>query len=253
MDYSDPYLLAYLRGGEKETIRVAALSLADRGLLQSTPDRVSAPDKNAMGLVRRPLESAILERLQVVGDVRSVLNSPFIKAACKEYKDKLQQLRLIPDDKAYAARLNRLLIALTLLLGVAAIKILVALSRGHHNIMFLILLAAFASYTAVKIYNPFRTALGDIVFADIKTLFSSLKTRSSMIRLGGATGEAALLMAVFGVGALPMGNFPIIHQFEDKPKSTSSGCGGSGCSSSSSCSGGSCGGGGGCGGCGGGS
>ncbi len=253
IDYSDPYLLAYLRGGAKETIRIAAISLSDRGLLQTADDRVSSRDNNATEVVRRPVEIAILERLRVVSDVRRILDDTSIKAACTEYRDKLQQLRLLPDEKTYGARLNRLLITLVMLLGVPSIKIIVAVTRGHRNILFLILFAAFASYLAVKSYNPFRTALGDVMLADLKTLFSSLKTRASMIRPGGATAEAAMLMAVFGAGALPISTFPIIRQFEDKPKSTSSGCGGSGCSSSSSCSGGSCGGGGGCGGCGGGS
>lgn len=252
LDYSDPYLLAYLRGGEKETIRVAAISLGDRGLLQTADDRVSALDKGAAAFVRRPVETAILERLQVASDARGVFNSPSVKDSCKEYKDKLERLGLIPDNKIYGTRVSRLLLALMLLLGVAAIKIMIALSRGHRNILFLILLAAAASYIAVKIYNPFRTALGDSTFSDIKTLFSALKTRSSMIRPGGATAEAALLMALFGVGALPTGNFPFIHQFTERPRTTTSGCGGSGCSSSS-CSSSSCGGGGGCGGCGGGS
>jgi uncharacterized protein (TIGR04222 family) len=40
IDYSDPYLLAYLRGGGPEVIRVVTVSLIDRGLIQSTDDQL---------------------------------------------------------------------------------------------------------------------------------------------------------------------------------------------------------------------
>ena len=40
----DPYFVAFLRGGETETLRVAALSLIDRGLLAlKAPENRSFP------------------------------------------------------------------------------------------------------------------------------------------------------------------------------------------------------------------
>jgi len=255
LDYSDPYLLAYLRGGEREVIRVAAVSLADRGLLKVHDERLSIANEAASNLVRRPIERAILQRLTIATDFVTLIDSATVRAACKEYKDKLQQLHLLPDEKFSGARLNRLLIALATLLGVALVKIIVATMRGRQNIWFLILMAVTFSYLAVRIYNPFRTTLGDALLTDLKTLFAPLKNRASMINPGGATGEAALLMAVFGVSALPISTFPIISQFKEKKRSYGTSCGTTGCGSTgSSCSGGSCGGGGsGCGGCGGGS
>ena len=254
VDYSDPYLLAYLRGGEREVIRVATVSLTDRGLVKVYDDRLSVANEAALNLVRRPIERAILQRLTIATDFATLIESPTVRAACKEYQDKLQQLRLLPDEKLSGARLNRLLIALAILLGVAAVKVIVATMRGRQNIWFLILMAVAFSYIAVRIYNPFRTTLGDALLTDLKTLFTPLKNRASMINPGGATAEAALLMAVFGVNALPLDRFPIITLFREKRRADGTSCSTTSCGSTgSSCSGGSCGGGGGCGGCGGGS
>lgn len=250
LDYSDPYLLAYLRGGEAEVIRVAAASLADRGLLRVDNNRLSAANATAPSLVRRPIESAILQRLTIPTDFTSLFDSTTLREACKEYKDKLEQLRLLPDQKLAGVRLNRLLITLAILGGVALIKIAVAVTRGRHNIWFLVAMTVAFSFIAVRIYNPFRTTRGDALLADLRTLFAPLKKRAAMINPGGATGEAALLMAVFGLGTLSINEFPFISLFREKiSSSTGGGCG----SSYSSCSGGSCGGGGECGGCGGGS
>ena len=249
LDYSDPYLLAYLRGGEAEVIRVAAASLADRGLLRVDNNRLSAANATAPSLVRRPIESAILQRLTIPTDFTSLFDSTTLRETCKEYKDKLEQLSLLPDQKLTGVRLNRLLITLAILGGVALIKIAVAVTRGRHNIWFLVAMAVAFSFIAVRIYNPFRTTRGDALLADLRTLFAPLKKRAAMINPGGATGEAALLMAVFGLGTLSLNEFPFISLFREKISSSTGGCG----SSYSSCSGGSCGGGGGCGGCGGGS
>src|SRR6476661_6771597 len=59
IETSDPYLIAYLRGGKNEAVRVAAVSLVDRGLLKEEgTDRLVAASKN--DTVRRPIEKAIL-------------------------------------------------------------------------------------------------------------------------------------------------------------------------------------------------
>lgn len=251
MDYSNPYLLAYLRGGERETIHVAAMSLIDRGLLRADGEQLSASSKNAEQIVHRPVEKALLGRSRVVREIARTSESGTLKAACKEYKDKLEDLGLLPNEKIANARVYRLVVALILLFGVAFIKVIFATLQGRQNIVFLLILAGIFGYIAIKTYNPFRTALGNVMLADLKTLFSSLKTRAATIVPGGSTGEAALLMAVFGATALPSSRFPIIDRFEEYRRGSSTACGGSGCgggSSSSCCSGGS-----GCGGCGGGS
>ena len=248
IDYSDPYLIAYLRGGERESARVAIVSLVDRGLLQIFDDRLEVAHETASDIVRRPIEKAILNHAKFSKNLEGLFESPSLESGCKEYRDKLQQLRLLPDKATEDARTNRVLLGLVVLFGVAFIKIVQATSQSRKNIWFLVILAAVFCYFAVKNYNPFRTNLGNNMLADLRTLFSSLKSRAAMIQSGGATGEAALLMAVFGMSALPVSRFPVVRRFEEKRGSSGTSC--SGCGTSSSSSG--CGGGGGCGGCGGG-
>lgn len=156
---------------------------------------------------------------------------------------------MLPDKAMENARTNQVLLALIVLLGFASIKIIKATTEGRHNIWFLLILAVVFTLFAIKNSNPFRTILGNMVFADLRTLFTSLKSRVAMIPSGGATAEAALVMAVFGMTALPVSRFPILRRFEEKRPASGTSCS-SGCGSSCSSSG--CGGGGGCGGCGGG-
>jgi hypothetical protein len=71
-------------------------------------------------------------------------------------------------------------------------------------------------------------------------MFARLRSRADSLRQGGATNEAALLAAVFGVGELSPTRFPAVEALTPKPKKSD---GGSSCSSSCSSCGGGCGGG----------
>jgi len=249
IDFSDPYLIAYLRGGEDEALRVATVSLLDRGFLNRKNGDLATSDTVRADLTRRPIEKTILEKFARRDAAVSIFKTPELKATCSSYKDALRRLRLLPDEAMEKSRAWRLFIALAILSGVALVKIMIALQRGRHNILFLILLAVFLGIAAVKVGNPFRTRRGDALLADLRTLFSSLQARASSLRPGGATGELALLMAVFGLTALPEFALPYATALFPKALSTTSSCS-SGCGSTcgSSCGGG---GGGGCGGCGG--
>jgi uncharacterized protein (TIGR04222 family) len=248
IDYSDPYLLAYLRGGQSEVIRVVTVSLIDRGLLQSNDDQLVAVNQNAANIVHRPIEKTLLQHFRFRANASSAFTSPAILSTCQEYKDTLQRLGLLPDESILRARLWRFVIAVSVLTGVAALKILIALQRGRTNIFFLILLAVFFVLVAIRVHNPLRTRRGDALLADLRNLFSSLKARARMLRPGGETADAALLMAVFGLAALPTAAFPYAKRFQPKSTALSTTSCGSACGSSC---GSSCGGDGGCGGCGG--
>src|SRR5919109_788480 len=248
IDYSDPYLLAHLRGGEKEVIRVVTVSLTDRGLLHSNDDQLVVVNQNAVNIARLPIEKALLQHFRFRATASSAFTSPAILATCQQYKDTLQRLGLLPDESIVRARLWRFCIAVIVLTGVAALKILVALQRGRTNIFFLILLAVFFVFVAIRVHNSLRTRHGDALLADLRNLFSSLKARARMLRPGGETADAALLIAVFGLDALPTAAFPYAKRFQPKSTALSTTSCGSACGSSC---GSSCGGGGGCGGCGG--
>ena len=133
-----------------------------------------------------------------------------------------------------------------LLLGVGGFKVFGALGRGHSNVLFLIFLMLVAPIFAWGVCCPRQTERGKFMLEDLRALYGGLKARAAAIPPGGATIEALMLAAVFGLGLLPATNFGYAKTlFPQATGTSSSGCG-SGCGSS--CGGGGCGGG--CGGCG---
>lgn len=241
VNLSDPYLIAFLRGGKNEALRVVTMSLVDRSLLVASGTKLAATEA-AWGKAGTELERKMVRHFTPSAEVSSLFKTPEAEPEMRQYKDELTRLSLLPDQGMKQARLVRIFVALFLLLGLAVTKIYVALSTGHSNIEFLVLLMVAVSIGAAVAGRVGRTRAGDRMIADLRTLCEGLKQRSSQLQNGASPVEFALMAAVFGMSTVPYAKTLF-------PQAGSSGCGSS-CGSSGD--GGSSCGGGGCGGCGGG-
>jgi len=252
IDLADPYLIAYLRGGESEAARVALVSLVDRGLLTASGTTVVLTKGASPKDARRQIERLLMERLASPAESTSIVADSSVQPATNKYRDMLTRLCVLPGAAINRSRVTGFLLTVAVLGGAAAVKIFVALSRGRTNIAFLIILALIAVAIAGKVSFPRLTVRGRSLLQDVKLLYSGLKERAGSVASGGANADAAMLAAVFGLGALSAGSFAYAGALF--PKATrggwsSSSCGTSGGSSCGSSCGGGCGGG--CGGCGG--
>jgi uncharacterized protein (TIGR04222 family) len=258
---SDPYLIAHLRGGRNEALRVATVSLLDRGLLEenATLGQLRTKDSKSIGRVSRTIEKAILEFFLSPKAPTDIYASPTAQSAAGGLTVALRRAGLITSPKVIKASW----IAALSLGTVSLIKLGVAISRGRSNILFLILMTAGAISLIVKVFNRPRTRQGESMLEDLRTLFGGA---SHLLTRGGS--EAALKAAVFGLVWLPDERWAFLlgayREARMKATEWNVACGhcgatasgpswgGSSCGSSSSCGGG-CGGGGcggGCGGCG---
>jgi uncharacterized protein (TIGR04222 family) len=261
LQMTDPYQIAYLRGGQAEALRVVAFSLIDRGLLQGGNTTLVA-ELGAEKQVRRPIEKAVLQVFRSPGYAREMQSDQRAVDACRQYRDTLEDYGLVAGGATFVRRLPALLIAAIAIVFVGLLKLFIAFSEGRHNVGFLIMMMVGFSFIAILIFRRHRTKRGDDMLADLRMMFGRLRDRADTLREGGATNEAALLAAVFGLSALSPVRFPAMRALKpakDKASSCGSscsspyssagtGCGSSSCSGGSSCS--SCGGGcgGGCGG-----
>ncbi len=243
---SDPYQIAWLRGGTREAARIAVLSLIDRGLLAVSGDNL-VNRSSAQSSVREPIERAILARCAQSGTLATaMLDDPAVERACTPYRSRLEHLQLTPDPAMRVHRYRWLAVAIAILLAVALSKIVIAFGRGRYNVQFLIILMALGLWAVCLIVRRPRTHLGNRMLKDLRRLFGALRQRAATIRPGAMTSDAMLLAAVFGISALPATGFADFLRVYKKAASSGGGCGsscGSGC-------GGGGGGGGGCGGCG---
>ena len=244
--------IAYLRAGADEALRVAILALIDRGLMTMVgDDRVQAalPTMPA-GLLRT--EQRLLESCKAVTPAHQLVSDHSLRMTARtDCEGHLVRAGLLPDANIKAARMTLLFAGVSLLTVVAIIKILVALSRGRTNILFLVIACAVFVYLMYRVANPFRTWAGDAILADQRTLFSALKARAASMTIPTGGNDLALLAAVFGTASLQArGSFSrkLFHDPRQSSSGWSGGCGAGGSSCGSSCGGG-CGGG--CGGCGG--
>jgi uncharacterized protein (TIGR04222 family) len=266
IDLGDPYLIAYLRGGEDEALRVAVISLLDRGMLVTDGHLIRRADHVTGDMVNRPIERVVLGKFSVSGEAESILKDTNLKTALRSYQDNLERAGLMPDAAARSARLRRLLLGLTALGVVGVIKIQIGVSL-ERPVGFLVVMMIIAMAVAAAISFPRLTARGKATLENITNLYSGLRTQVNPFGPGSASAELAMCAAVFGVGALAATPFAYAEDpFRRTTSSSSCGTSSGAVDSSSSCSssdgGSSCGGssdggsgcggggGGGCGGCG---
>ena len=245
----DPYEIAYLRAGAAEALRVATVALIDRGLLKAEGDRVVAVD-GAADLVRRPIEREIVEYFRRPTEAAGMFETLPNREACAGYRDRLAGRGFLIGEASRARRLAITAGAVGALAGVSAIKIVVALGRGRHNVLFLVGLTALFAILVATLGAARRTGAGDALVGTLRSRFASLKARAAQLRPGGLTNETSYLMAAYGLAVLPAADYPYARTLFPKAaasdsSSFSGGCGSSGCGGG----GGGCGGG--CGGCGG--
>ena len=178
--------------------------------------------------------------------------------ALRLYEPMLKQMNLLAGPEVLARRGRHVATAIVVLVVVAAIKFAIGLSRNRPVSFLVISASVFVGLTMV-VTRGRRTVRGDRLLVDLTSLFDALRERASELRPYTSTSELAMLMAVFGFGAVPALAFPFARAFRPKRSERSeSSCGGSVSSCGSSSSGSSCGGGGsscgggggGCGGCG---
>lgn len=242
---SDPYMVAFLRGGKNETLRVAALSLVDRGILQHHEEELIVSWNITPAHVRRPVEQALVRHFTTRNTAQSIFNDKTLEASCGEYEAALAKAGLMPDSEQKSKRRALFLAGVIFLGGVAVIKAIIALSRGRFNLFFLVIMTIVALVALAVVIFPRQTPAGRELLRDLRTLFGSLRNRASSIRPGGSSNELAILAAVYGMSAVSAIHFPWARKLFPKANDSSGGACGSSCGSSC---GGSCGGG--CGGCG---
>ncbi len=246
---SDPYRIACLRGGREEAIRVATFNLVDRGIVNFAAGMLATHRADASRMLRNALEQAVANYLTTPQLPGTLLRQTEILRACDRYVKDLERAGLLPDAAARRAQFLAAATAIGILGGGALVKIVVAVSHGHTNVLFLVLLSIASCMGASTICRVRITPAGKRALNGLQALFQRLRDQGAAIRPGGGSGDALLLACIFGLSALPLIQFPFVSLMFPRPR-TGAGSLDSGSSScGSSCGGSGCGGGG-CGGCG---
>lgn len=250
---SDPYRMACLRAGPEEAVKLAVVNLIDRDLLTDAKGKGwRATNKADPGLQRRTLDRVVLGQCKAAPlSADEILADRSVKKAAAELEADLQAKGLLFSPAQQGLRGTVRLAVLLALVGVAGLRIAQALSTGHSNIEFLAILTVVACIIALAQSRGRLTGAGQRALDSMTSLMARLKGRSDRLARGGATNEAVLFAAVFGLYALPASAFGFVEEVFPRPRGSSD-SGSSGSDGGSSSSDSSCGGGGGCGGCGGG-
>jgi uncharacterized protein (TIGR04222 family) len=132
---TDYLKIAYLRGGPDEALRVAAVALMDRGLVEVVDAHhlKATPAQMPAGLQRT--EERLLESCKDPTRASAIVDDVSLKiTVTTECEGQLVRAGLLPDDNVKADRQWLLIVGSSLLGLVALVKIVLALGRGRTNV-----------------------------------------------------------------------------------------------------------------------
>ena len=252
----DPYRIAFLRGGALEAVKIAAIVLVDRGLLRADGPLLETASADSLRFASHDIERDVLRLyLGRQGHSKELAAQADMLPSCRAYQDSLTQQELLVGPPLLRRRERITWPAHYLLLTVAAVKAVIAISRQHYNLLFLALLLAIFLLMLRGLRTQATSWSAQRLLTDLRMLFGRLNQRAARLQAGSSSADMALLAAIFGLGALPLSVYAYVAELYPVPRhSSDSSSGGTGDSSSGGGDGGGDGGGGGsgCGGCGGG-
>ncbi|SPJ14266.1 membrane hypothetical protein [Syntrophobacter sp. SbD2] len=152
----DPYELAYLRGGVQEVIRLAVFKLVQvRSLAAAAKNRrIGRVEGSSEPQSMSDMERVVYRELSVPQKMASVCKrlSTEFKELCYPLETRLNGERLLVVDSFISrARLTKTALLLFIVL-LSGYKLVVALSRGRTNVMFLVFSAFIGVILTVKIF-----------------------------------------------------------------------------------------------------
>ena len=251
----DPYRIAFLRGGALEAVKIAAIVLVDRGLLRADGPLLETASADSLRFASHDIERDVLRLyLGRQGHSKELAAQADMLPSCRAYQDTLTQQELLVGPPLLRRRERVTWPAHWLLLTVAAVKAVIAISRQHYNLLFLALLLTVFLLMLRGLRTQAISWSAQRLLTDLRMLFGRLNQRASRLQAGSSSADMALLAAIFGLGALPLSVYAYVAQLYPVPRHSSDSSSGSTGDSSSGGGdgGGGDGGGSGCGGCGGG-
>lgn len=277
----DPYEVAYLRGGENEVSRLVIFNLIEqgylyiherKGYLQSHEKKLEQvqdhPDPRQLAPIERKVFSYLSGKVSIgsaitgleysasLNTAGKIFNSPLpahVKDDCAVYEQRLQNERLLNTDEMKGIGLRVGIDGAIPILFLGGYKLIVALEKGHRNVLFLIGMGIISLIFLGAICKPHRLSYrGQDYLNRLQKAFELMKANATgwyypyQTTYNSTSGVAdsvslLLLMAIHGIGILAGTEYYEFIEMFAASKSGGGGCGGG-------CGGGGCGG---CGGCGG--
>ncbi len=244
----DPYEIAYLRDGENELIRLVIFDLIQRDYLHLQEQRIEQAPKHPNSNFLTPIEHDVFRWFSSPRKPSDVFQSSLpvrVTQHCTIYRERLQNEKLLYPDEVKAAAGYFTLTGSLIILGLGGYKLLVALAKGHSNVLFLVIMGIVSLIILMNIcQTPRLSQRGRAYLERLQQTFEQLKGQASTVKPMTTHISLLLPVALFGTGILAgtiYADFEkIFHQSAASDGGDGGGDGG----------GGGCGGGG-CGGCGG--
>lgn len=198
---TDPYAVAYLRGGADEAVRTAVFVLLYRGALKHLTKKNLQQVKgfNATGL--QPLEAQVLTRFDTPRSTQGLLwESSWTRHLTDAYEARLRRAGLLNHRGPLAGRVYRFLVISLLL--VTIVRSVVSVQMGYTGFPLMIGATLIGWFFLRPMWRA-QTPLGG------RALEQQKQAHQRWMHSAGNVNEATWVAAAFGVAALSAIAYPM--------------------------------------------
>jgi uncharacterized protein (TIGR04222 family) len=214
---ADPYLIAYLRGGRPEAVRVALLALFQ--------ERAVAVDGTILAGVERdprfrrvPIESELLASLGRPRPFRGLIDNGDGGGACAAFQARLEADGYVRAERAMAKGRAVHKALVWALIAVAAVRLAVDLSDGRpSNVELLVGLAMVVYTVGARRHLSLMTSRGRRALAAVRGSLGGAHDRVVSLGRGALADELLVVAGAFGLGVLPARDFAFVTALGIRP------------------------------------
>lgn len=202
-----PKLIACLRGGPAEVIRITTVSLVERGFLKLDWNVLIADSERETDGIDCPVERRILELTRESQPAAGLLSDRRLQDECGIFEAELRAVGFAPNHSQIRRRFILCVTGLVVVLGIGISKVVIAVSQGKNNFWFTVGLMVLFSIPICLSVRPNRTRLGKKFLRGLQRLYSNSLFQADRFRAEGRIDELILMASVFGTGALGKGKY----------------------------------------------
>ena len=232
LQLDDPYLIAYLRGGKNETLRILTISLVEKNILVYKNDELEVKKNSSNTEDLSTFERDVVNYFLYSKKANSIFTESSFEKHFEYYRHFLEINHLLPDNTIFYYRRISFLFLFGGIIILGALRIYFSIINSHYNLIYLLIIMGSLIFFFIKYSFPRLTIKGKKFLTNLQKIvkkeLSSIPYSKKRVNL---EHEHSLYMAALLGSSFITANYfytnqlyPKAYKNLDSSSSTSSSC-----------------------------
>lgn len=170
LDLNDSYLIAYLRGGKNEVLRIITIALIEKKILKLESKKLVKEKNLELDDELIPIEKKVAAYFRYPNKASYIFSKKKFGNFFENYELALQEQKLLPNENIKFLRKITSVCLFGLGLGIGILRFVFSILNNHYNIIFLLILLILFSFIFIRFSFPRLTSKGKKTLRSLQSL-----------------------------------------------------------------------------------